>query len=278
MAGEWVAVALRLFLYIDLLLLAGLALCAGRTAPVAGPRGVFTALAIGGVVVTVAQFLATSLAMVGGEVAMLDGEMLRFLAQETPAGISAAVRILALGLLMLAARIPLAVVALATLAWSGHAGASEASLGLLHRTADILHLLAASVWLGTLVLLLYGLARSNTVATDLLSALRRFARIGTLVVGALIVSGIVNLVAITGLDGVGQIVATEYGQLLGLKLALFTAMLTAAAINRWWLVPRAEHGGAMALARLRGSVAIETTLAVGLIAVVAVLGTRSPAG
>lgn len=274
--GEGVAIALRLFLYIDLLLLAGLALCAGRTVPVTVPRRVFAALAAAGVIVTIAQFLTTSLAMVGGDTSLLDGEMLRFLALETSVGIAAVIRILAVALLTFLARTPSSVAALATLAWSGHAGASEGSLSLLHRASDILHLLAASVWLGTLVLLLTGLCRSKPITADLITALRRFARVGTLVVSALLVSGIVNLVAITGIDALRHMPATGYGRLLGLKLALFAAMLIVAALNRWWLVPNAERGRAAPIIRLRISLTVETALAVGIVAVVAVLGVQSP--
>ena len=48
----------------------------------------------------------------------------------------------------------LASLALATAAWTGHAGATEAGQGALHRASDVLHLLAAATWLGALVLFL----------------------------------------------------------------------------------------------------------------------------
>ncbi|KAK0338878.1 hypothetical protein LTR94_036782, partial [Friedmanniomyces endolithicus] len=52
-----------------------------------------------------------------------------------------------------------AAAALATLAWNGHGAASEGSTGWLHLTADILHLLAAGLWVGALFGLLLLMAR-----------------------------------------------------------------------------------------------------------------------
>src|SRR3546814_13267050 len=41
-------------------------------------------------------------------------------------------------------------VAVATLVWSGHAGATEGAAGTLHRASDILHLIAEAVWIGAI--------------------------------------------------------------------------------------------------------------------------------
>lgn len=42
----------------------------------------------------------------------------------------------------------LTAVAIATLVWTGHAGATEGWTGTLHRLSDIVHMLAAAVWIG----------------------------------------------------------------------------------------------------------------------------------
>jgi len=286
-ATEGAAVTLRFLVYLDLLLLAGLSLCARRTVPAEVPARVVVGLAAAGAVLTVAQFLATTLAMTGGDITVLDQEMLRYLAVETPMGRSSIARFLLLMLIAIAATAGprarslnalLAVAALATLAWSGHAGASEGGVGAIHRASDIAHLIAASAWLGTLALLLFALARSSTATADLIAALRRFAMTGTLIVGALIVTGIVNLWAIVGLDALPEWAATGYGRTLGLKLMLFAAMLGFAAYNRWRLTPRLENEELEGLGHLRMSVSFETALAVGVVMVVAVLGTLSPTG
>jgi putative copper resistance protein D len=281
-AGESTAVALRFLVYLDLLLLAGLLLCVRRTVPGEVSVRSIAGLATAGAILTAAQLLASALAMTGGDAAVRDAEMLRFIAVETPAGQSAIARFLLLTILAIAAalaRTPhtlLALAALVALAWTGHAGASEGSTGLVHRASDILHLIAASAWLGTLALLLRALIRSRAATADLIAALRRFAVTGTLIVGTLLATGIVNLWAITGLGSLPTLAATGYGRMLGVKLALFAAMLGFAALNRWRLTPRLKTAPISAMRSLRMSVAVETTLAVGVILAVAVLGTLSP--
>jgi len=285
-AGEGAAVTLRFLVYFDLLLLTGLAFCARRTVPDEVPARLIGGLAVAGAVLGLAQLLTTALAMTGGDAAALDAEMLRFIAVETPAGFASLVRFLLLALLAVAVarrpnarvfHIALAFAALAALAWTGHAGASEGGLGRIHRASDILHLAAAAVWVGTLALLLRALLRPDGATTGLIDALHRFAATGTLIVGALIVTGIVNLLAIAGLAALPTLPDTAYGRILALKLALFAAMLGFAAFNRWRLVPRLKAAPASGTRHLRASVALEAMLAVGLILAVALLGTLAPA-
>lgn len=290
----WVAIGLRFAAYANLMLLAGLALGGGlgRHAPAINRR-VIGWLAALGVIITVAQFGATCLAMTGNDIAALDREMLAFMAFQTPMGISHIVRAAALGLLtalwstrrtgrsVIAA---LAVVALGSLAWTGHAGASEAVLGWLHRSSDIVHLVAGATWIGALVIfariLLFDFEMPGAVEAAL-SALERFSGIGAIIVGAIIVTGSINLIAIVGIDGLAETFATAYGRLLLLKFALFGAMLGLAGLNRWRLVPdiRAALGGggeATALRRLRLAILAETTLAFLILVIVAIFGTLSP--
>lgn len=291
----WAAIGLRFAAYADLMLLAGLALGGGlgRHAP-AVDRRVIGWLAALGVVITLAQFAATCLAMTGNDVAALDREMLTFMAFDTPMGISHIVRVAALGLLAVlwgtrrAGRpviAALAVVALGSLAWSGHAGASEAALGWLHRSSDIVHLVAGAIWIAALVMfarvLLFDFQAPGAVEPAL-AALERFSGVGTVIVAAVIVTGSINLLAIVGIDGLAATVATIYGRLLLLKIALFVAMLGLAGLNRWRLVPdiRAMLSGGdelTALRRLRRTIMAETTLAFLILAAVSIIGTLSPA-
>lgn len=290
----WVVIGLRFAAYADLMLLAGLALGGGlgRYAPVIGRRVIGWAAALG-VVITLAQFGATCLAMTGNDVSALDREILTFMAFETPMGISHIVRAAALGLVAVlwstgrAGRpviAALAVVALGSLAWSGHAAASEAALGWVHRSSDIGHLVAGAIWIAALVMfariLLFDFKTPEAVAPAL-SALERFSGIGAIIVGVIVVTGSINLLAIVGVDGLAATFATAYGRLLLLKLALFGAMLGLAGLNRWRFVPgiRATlHGGehVIAVRRLRRAIITETTLAFLVLAVVAILGTLSP--
>ena len=176
-------------------------------------------------------------------------------------------------------------VALSTQPWTGHGAAGEGPAGLAHLLADIVHLLAAGLWLGALTGLLLMLWRAD--GTDgLLSAhlaLERFSGVGSAVVGVLIATGLLNTWALVGFDHLGRLSGSLYGRLLLLKLALFAAMLILAALNRWRLTPalaKSVEAGDSRSGRgvLRRSLAFETAAAVLIMALVAWLGTLAPAG
>lgn len=284
MAGEGVAVALRFLLYLDLMAVAGLLLCARRTAPAEVSPRLAALLAAIGVVVTAAHFTASAAAMVGGDPALLDVEMLRFIALETSHGQGAAVRLLALGTLAVLVRssrspaLPtvLGIVALASLAWSGHAAAGEGATGILHKASDILHLIAAAIWIGTLALLLVSVARREPAIDEIIAALRRFATTGTAIVGVLIVTGVINLAMITDLVRPADLIASAYGQTLAAKVALFLAMLAFAAANRWRFTPQLEQAAGRDTRAIRMSLSLELCLGIAVVLVVALLGTLSP--
>lgn len=284
--NEVVTVVLRFLLYTDLLLLAGLAVCGGRTAPVGASARLIAGLAAGGAVLTMAQFLSTALGMVGGDAAALDAEMLRFIALDTNMGLASVARTVLLVATALLASLSgvggisakmLAVAAVASLAWAGHAGANEGGLGLLHRTADIFHLLAAAIWIGTLALLLAACTRPSVSRKRLIAALRNFAKVGTLMVAILIVTGLVNLWAIAGFEAFFALPESNYGKVLLLKLFLFVVMLAFAALNRWRFVPILERDPRTTTKVLKRSMAIEICLALAILLAVALLGTLSPA-
>jgi len=284
MAGEGVAVILRFLLYLDLMAVAGLLLCARRTAPAEVPPRAITPLAGLGVAITVAHFAASTAAMVGGDPALFDAEMLRFIALETSYGQGAAVRLLALGTLAVLVRSSrpaapptvLGVVALASLAWSGHAGAGEGATGILHKASDILHLIAAAMWIGTLALLLVSVARREPAIDEIVAALRRFATTGTAIVGVLIVTGVINLAMIADLARPTDLIASAYGQTLAVKVALFLAMLAFAAANRWRYTPQLEDAAGRDTRAIRMSLSLELCLGIAVVLLVALLGTLSP--
>ena len=59
---------------------------------------------------------------------------------------------------------------------------------------------------------------------------------GIATVVAVLATGIVNTWILVG--SLTRLIATGYGQLLILKMALFAVMLSFAAANRFWLTPR----------------------------------------
>lgn len=283
-AGEGVAVALRFLLYLDLLIVAGLLLCAGQTAPAdVQPRSI-AALAALGAAITVAHFTASVAAMVGGDSSALDIAMVRFMALEMGHGRSALVRLFALGTiayLMVRPRpsrtLPgmLGLLALASLAWSGHAGAGDGATGVVHLASDIVHLVAAALWIATLILLLVALARRGPAIEGIIVALRRFATTGTAIVVILIITGLINLGSIVDVFS-PTLLASGYGQALAFKIALFFAMLVFAAANRWHITPRLERSAHRDGRAIRASLVVELCLAIAVVMVVALLGTLSP--
>lgn len=179
-----------------------------------------------------------------------------------------------------------AAVALATLAWTGHGAASEGVRGQVHLAGDILHLLAAGVWIGALfalALLIFRPAARMTGGDVVLAhrVLEGFSTIGTIVVAAIILSGISNSWILIGPANVPALFASLYGQLLIAKLLLFAGMLALAWANRFHLTPALADtlgGGdqAGAVRALRRSLALETGAALVILGLVAWIGMLAP--
>lgn len=164
---------------------------------------------------------------------------------------------------------------LATLAGTGHTMHSEGTARWLHVAADGAHLLAAGTWFGGLFALGYVLTNRTPDATDVL---HRFSGMGYVAVAALVGSGLINSWYLVG--SVSNLLSTLYGQLLLLKLVLFSGMLMLAAANRFWLMPAMVRDASQALIatkRLRRHVIGEQALGVLVIAIVSLLGTLEPA-
>ncbi|MGR4863546.1 copper homeostasis membrane protein CopD [Caulobacter sp. LARHSG274] len=177
-------------------------------------------------------------------------------------------------------------VACASLAWMGHGAATMGAGRLIHLAGDIIHALAAALWIGALAAFLMLVRRSGPRAPEadqaLHAALRGFSGIGSGIVALIVASGLVNAWFLVGPGGLGGLLTTPYGRLLSLKLMLFAAMLGLAAANRFRLTP-ALAGAlgdpaqvAVAVARLRTSLVLETTAAIGVLALVAWLGALAP--
>jgi len=187
----------------------------------------------------------------------------------------------------------------AALVHSGHAAATAGWLGTFHRTADGLHLIAASAWLGGLLplALLLTAARREEISLALArAATLRFSTLGLISVGVLIATGIVNGWILSG--SVPALIGTDYGWLLLAKVALFVTMVAIAAINRLWLTPRlaltvtsprrgeallhepaaneAPAAARTALRALARNSVMEAMLGLAILVVVGALGTAPP--
>lgn len=175
----------------------------------------------------------------------------------------------------------------ASFGWTGHGARDEGLAGLIHLSADVLHILAASVWIGALAGLSMLIWRAHRradpgFAQDALTGLLRFSAIGVAVVAVLVGSGLVNSWYLIGLAGIERMPTTPYGRLLLAKLALFVLMLALAAANRWRRTPQlklalqAGASGSVVVRPVMISVLTETALAIAVLALVSWLGTLTP--
>jgi putative copper resistance protein D len=172
----------------------------------------------------------------------------------------------------------LAIGLLTSLAWIGHAGATPGLAGQFHLAADALHLMAVGAWIGglpPLAMLLACARRSNEPGWTSVAAaaIRRFSLLGVVSVGVLLATGIVNTWYLLGT--VGNLIETDYGRLILLKIGLFAAMVGIAAVNRFHLTPRLAAVGAMR--RLSRNSLAETALGLAALLLVGALGTMQPA-
>lgn len=298
---DFPAAAIRFALYVSLTGLFGLAAFAQLAlAPSERhrafefpPQRVLLLLVAGSIIFSVLSLLAVTSEMSGTPMADLDVPTLKTVLLETPLGASWTARIVALVAALgctIAGR-PLwsgilisSGVALASLAWAGHGAMNQGSEGWLHLGADVIHLIAAAGWLGSLAGFLLLLAASRA-APDLLRvahrALKGFAATGTGLVAVIILSGLINAWFTVGIARVGTLLSSTYGILLLAKIALVMTMLALASLNRFRFTPalgRSFNIGNPDEARgaLWISVLAEALLGVAALGVVAWLGLLEP--
>ena len=174
-------------------------------------------------------------------------------------------------------QLAVAALLLALPAMIGHAGATPGLPGDVHLLFDILHLLAAGLWLGGLpafVLLLWQARRKANPAWDAFAtrATRRFSIVSILSVSALLAGGLVNSWNL--LSGPRDLVTTGYGRLVALKVGLLAGMLGIAAVNKFYLTSQLPERAAMRGLQ-RNSLA-EIFLGLCVLVFVGMLGTMSP--
>jgi putative copper resistance protein D len=165
------------------------------------------------------------------------------------------------------------------IAWTGHAGASPGALGHVHVISDFLHLVAAAAWLGGLAPLAIALhlLSQNPDSTAAYRLTKRFSVFGMAVVAILLFSGVVNAWFLAG--SIHALIETDYGRLLLVKIALFVAMVSVAAINRLIQVPKLSPilqgegpSKTEAISRLQRNIVAELCLGITVVVIVAALG------
>ena len=159
---------------------------------------------------------------------------------------------------------------LVSLAMAGHGADGNTLLASL-----VLHLLAGGVWVGGLLALFLLLRQGRTGGIGipvLQAALARFSLAGFGAVLLLIASGSLNTWCLVG--SWAALLETSYGQVLLLKLAIFTAMLGLALLNRFYLMPRLAEAGTSRLLLI--TLALEQGGALLVLGVVSQLGSMLP--
>lgn len=299
-------ISLRFALYIDLMLLFGLALFGlyslkGKEradGAVLNFGSLLVGTALSGILLSMAAMLHMAKTMSGmSSVMELHHHILQMMLMDTDVGLTWMARIASLTVAVIAAtlnrRAPAlslllvtlcGAIALATLAWTGHGAMDEGSRRYLHFTSDIVHLLGAGSWLGALAAFAL-LLRSTYLTGDLqirllARTLTGFESAGTLIVATLAITGIVNYLMVVG-PAFETLTSSTYGALLSLKVFLFAGMLVFAAVNRFHLSPLLERSiqsgtHTIAINALRRSMILEFLVAVIIMGLVAWLGTLSP--
>jgi copper transport protein len=164
---------------------------------------------------------------------------------------------------------------------TGHNRSSDAAE--LATAASVMHLWAAAVWLGGLVLLWRVLRASgdgdpsgDDHARGLGATVGRFS---TLAAGALAVVAIAGA-ALTWSEGrsISALTSTDYGALLMAKLGVVALVVAVAVYNNRVLVPALAAGRTrVAVPRLRRTLGIESGAILGVLAITAVLVQVTPA-
>lgn len=307
MQVEWQSILVRLLLYLDLMLVFGLPLFAGyslrrnelrsevacryiRWSVVACVAGIFLSL-VGMAVMAKSMTGATAYSE-------LSAHVFEMMIAGTDFGIAWIARLFAFSLYVAGAitlrRWPVmqvsaltltGAVALSTLAWAGHGAMDDGDLRVIHLLVDVAHLLAAGGWVGALVAFVM-LARSARAGTVPLGLLARtgddFAKLGSIIVVTLVVTGAANFWLIAGVPSMA-VAVTPYGIFLSMKLAFFVVMVGMATMNRYRLVPRLaaevdSPTASVAADALRRSLHAELAIGLFVMTVVAFLGVLSPEG
>jgi copper transport protein len=214
----------------------------------------------------------------GGLGALRDNEVLTA-ALRGPIGVSTAVT--ALALLVAAVLVdrgaprwvPTAftVVALGGFAIEGHTRAPVRRWWLVG--SDVIHLVAAAVWLGGIVALVLAF-RAIGDARPLAAMVRRFSDVALIAVVVVSATGVTMAWII--LPSAGELTSTGYGLALLLKAALVVIVIALGAYNRYRLVEAVEDRSDRARRWLGKIVSAEFALLIAVVGVTAVMVTRSP--
>ncbi|WP_421566651.1 CopD family protein [Ochrobactrum sp. EDr1-4] len=141
----------------------------------------------------------------------------------------------------------------------GHAAAADT---IWLPLAVFAHVIAGALWFGSLPPL-YLLLRASR--DEGLQAAQRFSLNGIIFVTILVIGAVIAGWLLTG--GLPGLVGTTYGRIMIVKIALLVAMLTLAALNRFWLSRAGRSGRGLGYALIfEGTIGLVVFLAASLLA------------
>jgi putative copper resistance protein D len=182
--------------------------------------------------------------------------------------------------------ISLAAALVASSAWAGHAVARSGVAGPILLAMQVIHLLAAAAWLGSLPALGYVVYKAQgdregawrAIAQDVLP---QYSQAGYAAVALILLTGSVNSWFLVG--SVHALFSTNYGRVLVTKVCLVAVMVGLALLNRFGIAPAVigpdpdGRTAAKPFKALWRSVTAEFLLGLAVLAAVSVLGTLPPA-
>ena len=165
---------------------------------------------------------------------------------------------------------------LRTIGMTGHS-VDAADLGLA-QVADFAHLLGMCLWVGGLVVLLFGVLPRRE-PEELAAVVPRYSRLALLSVASVVLAGV--LMAWQVLGSVDALLHSGYGQILLVKIGILLVVLAAAQASKSWVGRRlhlavAQRGNAAIVRPFVYSVAAETTLVLFILLAASFLVTASP--
>ncbi|MEX0790898.1 MAG: CopD family protein, partial [Actinomycetota bacterium] len=155
--------------------------------------------------------------------------------------------------------------------FDGHTVTAEPSW--LVRTANVAHVVGAGVWVGGVSMMTWVLRRRHRQKVELRAA-ELAVRFSTVAAAALIVVALAgSALSFAILDSPGELLSTEFGRLLLLKIAAVVAAAAVGGYNHLFVIPELVRSPADGYAseRLRETVRIEAWILVGVVGLTAVL-------
>lgn len=157
---------------------------------------------------------------------------------------------------------------LASLGPISHAAATAGDIVSIGAISDAAHLLTAGFWLGGLGVLALFLRRHRADPASLRGALRLFSTWGAAAVAVLVITGLINVIAILPVSEMS--LRNAYFDVLLAKVGLASLMIGLAASNRWHFAP------ALRVRHLAASVGSEIILGCAVVAIAGFLGLMAP--